>query len=98
MILPRELWLIILKIKTRNAVKERLEKTLKFPIFTQKYCFDQSNVNSYMFIYNFKCGEKLYWHIYLTKSKINNVVLLVTRKMTYLPYKNCSYKVVLDYK
>lgn len=33
--LPRELWIMILEIKSRRAVKERLKKILKLPILPQ---------------------------------------------------------------
>lgn len=35
--LPKELWMMILRIKTRLAVKERLEKILEFPQMRHGY-------------------------------------------------------------
>lgn len=58
--LPRELWIYILKIKWWNARIERLEKILKFPkrsgatIFAELYEVDE--------IYNFRLiHDRLYW-------------------------------------
>lgn len=34
--LPRELWIMILKIKTYTAVKKRLEKILEFPVIVDE--------------------------------------------------------------
>ena len=51
--LPREILLIILKMKTRQAIIERLEKALLFPVLTQTYtCTDGyfcDHIDTYIF-------------------------------------------------
>lgn len=55
--LPREIWIMILKIKTRAAIKSRLEKMLVFPKFILKYC--SKNWYEITITYSYQCGERL---------------------------------------
>ncbi len=63
--LPRELWLIILEIKTRRAINERIKKLLKFPKFlhkfSHKYVYNNSDV--YRISYVYACGGRLRWYV-----------------------------------
>src|SRR6476659_10065727 len=83
--LPREIWLIILEIKTKNAIKEQLKKKLEFPRiksilgsqsanspFMSKYYLIETNNHSWTIVFTIQYGNIHYEFDYktLTRTKI----------------------------
>ena len=93
--LPREIQIMILKIKTRKAVIERLEKILKFPVFDYKAC--SQNFHDYIITEYFRCGKRQSWLITEQRRRTNNRLVKRTIISRFLnsygyQYKHCEYK------
>lgn len=73
---PREIWLLILKIKTFTAIKNRLEKILKFP----KYDIYDGTCNVSIHYWKFASnthGNTLIWHVASTASGLKVTITKV---------------------
>ncbi len=74
--LPRELWLMILKIKTKKAIYERIESSLKFPTLFEKGC--SQNSLTYRIEYTYLCG-RLRWMVSEKRSRHDNYILKIVK-------------------